>query len=273
MNRITFKVYFALDNIRRFTIDSIPSFPEFISIIQQLSPVTQQSRIFQYKDDEGDLITISSELEWKEMFSQFPHLPLFKIYISDLSKINRENQCPAKISCGYRPCREVFLPHVLQRRGLNQLNEKLFNEASLTFRAQCHLQPDNPIPYYNVACSESLMGNTENALEYLFKAIDLGYNDLEHILKDEDLVNIYHMDQFKQACDRIRKETLQPQSNQNTSHSPWAAQREVLHDMGYVNDELILPLLEKFQGDIQRTLQVLLGEQSISYPTFSCLVS
>jgi len=322
MNRISFKVYFGSDNIRRFTNDSIPSFQEFQSIITKLSP-TQVRRI-QYKDAEGDLITIASELEWEEMFSQFPDEKLYKLYLSEPS-IEKE-ECPSfKPFYCRRPCRRgAFLPYGLQRRGLNLLFEKQYNEASLIFRTQCTLQPDNPIPFYNVACSESLMGNIEIALEYLEKAIHLGYNDLEHMLKDEDLVNIRHTDQFKMFCDRLRNETQKPKPDptkpQNPSPiisvnespkpttepqpepipeppkpttepkpehytspnankqpeplyipeppisietpkpSPFASQLDIMHEMGYYNDELILSLLQKYQGDLQKTLKVLIGE-------------
>jgi hypothetical protein len=284
----------------------------------------------QYKDAEGDLITIASELEWNEMFSQFPDLKLFKMYLSEApTPVELQNKdYPAKsFSCCSRPWRKgALLPHALQRKGLSQLHEKLYNEASLTFRAQCILQPENPIPHYNVACSESLMGNTANALEYLHKSINLGFNDLNHILKDEDLANINHTDEFQLACDRLRNSTKpqphnqtsspissqpqpdlkesqppnqtsspvsnQPQpdlkeslpSTQNASPissqvqpdlkepkptpirndpSPWAKQLELMHDMGYYEDQLIVPLLQKFKGDIQRTLQMLLGDEEL----------
>jgi len=265
------------------------------------------------------------------MFSQFPDLKLYKLYLSEPSNIEKED-CPAfKLPFCRRSCRRgAFLPYALQRRGLNLLIDKQYNEASLTFRTQCTLQLDNPVPFYNnVACSESLMGNTANALEFLEKAINLGYNDLEHMLKDEDLVNIRYTDQFKMTCDRLRNETHKPKPDptkpQNTSPiinneppksttepqpepipeppkpttepkpeppqpttepkpeqytspitnesipeppiaietpkpSPWASQLEIMHEMGYYNDEFVLPLLQKYQGDLQRTLQVLIGE-------------
>jgi tetratricopeptide (TPR) repeat protein len=228
MNRISFKVYFALDNIRRFTCESIPTLLEFNSITSKLSPASQARRV-QYKDDEEDLITIDSEGEWEEMFSQFPDLKLYRIYLSELSNIERpkpwwycHRPCRPNIEreewlakpwySRYRPCRRgAIFPYGLQRRGLNLLTEKQYNEASHIFRTQCNLQPDNPTPFYNVACSESLMGNTANALEYLEKAINLGFNDLEHMLKDEDLVNIHNTYQFKTACDRLRH-SMKPQN-------------------------------------------------------------
>jgi hypothetical protein len=350
MNRISFKVYFALDNIRRFTTESVPSLQEFNSIINKLSPTTSQARRVQYKDIEGDLITIDSECEWEEMFSQYSDLKLYRIYISESSNTEREVRQVKPISLRRnRPRGRVLYPYVLQCRGLNHLTHKQYHDASLTFRTQCSMQPDNPTPFYNVACCESLMGNTANAFEFLEKAINLGFNDLENMLKDEDLANIRKTDQFEVACDRIRNSTnyqntspinshskpteiqpdqntptdhkpiaLQPdqntslinndpkpiehqqntspinthskpteiQPNQNTSPidhkpiapnqntspikgpkpkvaqkpSPWASQLKILHDMGYYNDELFLRLLDNFRGDIQRTLEVLIGE-------------
>jgi len=45
--------------------------------------------------------------------------------------------------------------------------------------------------------------------------------------------------------------------------SPWASHLAVFHDMGYFNDELISSLLEKYQGDVRRTVMALLESSTI----------
>ncbi len=49
------------------------------------------------------------------------------------------------------------------------------------------LKPSDPLVHYNLACSYSLLGSANKALESLGKAIDLGYNDIRHLESDSDL--------------------------------------------------------------------------------------
>ena len=49
------------------------------------------------------------------------------------------------------------------------------------------LAPRDPLVRYNLACSLSLVGEAEEACKALGKAIQLGYDDLDHMLSDPDL--------------------------------------------------------------------------------------
>ena len=49
------------------------------------------------------------------------------------------------------------------------------------------LKPENETIRYNLACSYALIGQTDNALKNLSKAVDLGYNDVDHLRNDHDL--------------------------------------------------------------------------------------
>lgn len=46
------------------------------------------------------------------------------------------------------------------------------------------------IAYYNLACAEALLNNTDSAVIALAQAVDAGYSDVDHLLKDEDLASI-----------------------------------------------------------------------------------
>ncbi|MCX7704184.1 MAG: hypothetical protein N2234_08855 [Planctomycetota bacterium] len=59
------------------------------------------------------------------------------------------------------------------------------------------LLPDDPVVYYNLACSYSLLNRTTEALEILFHAINLGFSDIELLLKDEDLKNLRATPEFR----------------------------------------------------------------------------
>jgi tetratricopeptide (TPR) repeat protein len=50
--------------------------------------------------------------------------------------------------------------------------------------------PEEPTFYYNLACSYSLLGDVDPAFKALQKAIQLGYQNFEHLQKDADLDNL-----------------------------------------------------------------------------------
>ena len=49
------------------------------------------------------------------------------------------------------------------------------------------IKPDNKLIRYNLACSYALTGQNEKAISSLNKAIELGYNDIDHLRQDRDL--------------------------------------------------------------------------------------
>jgi len=58
------------------------------------------------------------------------------------------------------------------------------------------LAPDDPVAFYNLACSHSLLNNVANGIQALEKACELGYKDFSFLLKDPDLVNVRADKQF-----------------------------------------------------------------------------
>jgi tetratricopeptide (TPR) repeat protein len=49
------------------------------------------------------------------------------------------------------------------------------------------LEPQNPLVFYNLACSYSLSGDFSQAAGALDKALQLGYRDFDWLAKDPDL--------------------------------------------------------------------------------------
>jgi tetratricopeptide (TPR) repeat protein len=49
------------------------------------------------------------------------------------------------------------------------------------------IKPENKLIRYNLACSYALTGEKEKALSCLNKAVELGYDDVEHLRQDRDL--------------------------------------------------------------------------------------
>ncbi len=53
------------------------------------------------------------------------------------------------------------------------------------------LRPEDPMIYYNLACSYALLNQNQPSLASLTKAIELGYDDFEYLKTDGDLENLF----------------------------------------------------------------------------------
>ncbi|MFN0205897.1 MAG: TPR end-of-group domain-containing protein [Planctomycetota bacterium] len=71
-------------------------------------------------------------------------------------------------------------------------------------RRLVRLQPGQPVLRYNLACSLALVEMNDEAVEELTKAIELGYDDVEHMLKDRDLESLRHDERFEELVRRLR---------------------------------------------------------------------
>jgi predicted Zn-dependent protease len=58
------------------------------------------------------------------------------------------------------------------------------------------LKPNDPTVAYNLACSLSLIGQTEESIAALKKAVALGYSDLAWMRKDPDLEGVRGLPEF-----------------------------------------------------------------------------
>lgn len=67
------------------------------------------------------------------------------------------------------------------------------------------LKPEDPIVHYNFACSFSLLGDLEQALAELKKAVLLGYDDFPYILEDPDLENVRKHPKFQEFFQKLKR--------------------------------------------------------------------
>ena len=67
------------------------------------------------------------------------------------------------------------------------------------------LRPKDSLVHYNLACSFSLMERINESLKSLEKAIDLGYDDLMHLVNDSDLDSLRDEDGFKVLIHKLKK--------------------------------------------------------------------
>ena len=80
--------------------------------------------------------------------------------------------------------------------------EVLMNLGDLFTQKGCHrrallvdlrlarLCPKNPEVMYNLACSHAQLQHTADALASLRRAVELGFDDLDHLISDPDLASI-----------------------------------------------------------------------------------
>lgn len=74
------------------------------------------------------------------------------------------------------------------------------------------LMPTDPTAHYNLACSQSLLGLTEDALGSLATAVNRGYGDAEFMSTDEDLSGVRGDPRFRSLLERIRSNPISGES-------------------------------------------------------------
>ncbi len=90
------------------------------------------------------------------------------------------------------------LAHVLTRLG--RLEEGLAADERLV-----RLAPENPTVHYNLACSLALLGRPGGALQALARAVDLGYDDVLHLLDDPDLASLRGEPRFRELVTLLER--------------------------------------------------------------------
>ena len=60
------------------------------------------------------------------------------------------------------------------------------------------LRHSDPVTWYNLACSYSLLNRLDDALQALRRSIELGYVDVDYLLQDPDLMNLRESQQYRQ---------------------------------------------------------------------------
>jgi len=66
-------------------------------------------------------------------------------------------------------------------------------------------RPNDPVVFYNLACSYSLVGDVFQSLEALKKAFALGYRDLSHLFDDPDLEQVRKHPLFNSLLEKINE--------------------------------------------------------------------
>ena len=92
---------------------------------------------------------------------------------------------------------------VLQALGNAYTARGYYEKGLFVDRKLSKLCPHDPIVFYNLGCSYSLMGEVDDAIENLKTSIELGYTDVEHMNGDPDLKNLRADARYEELVQRI----------------------------------------------------------------------
>ncbi len=92
----------------------------------------------------------------------------------------------------------AFLGNTFTRRGLHQKG------LDLDLRL-VRLRPESPRAFYNLACSYALLGRPDDALGALERALEHGFDDAQHLARDDDLKSLHDDPRFAEIIVRARK--------------------------------------------------------------------
>ncbi|HOB33315.1 MAG TPA: hypothetical protein PKH32_10600, partial [Verrucomicrobiota bacterium] len=93
----------------------------------------------------------------------------------------------------------------LQLLGDHYTQRGRFEEGLKVDEKLAELEPTNPLVFYNLACSYSLVGKVELAAASLKKSIRLGYRDFKWLAKDPDLRTLREHPAYRSIRDQIRR--------------------------------------------------------------------
>lgn len=65
-------------------------------------------------------------------------------------------------------------------------------------------EPPDPVDAYNLACALALDGKSSEALEWLERAVELGYANLDHMERDPDLDSLRTAEAYRRLVERLR---------------------------------------------------------------------
>jgi len=140
--------------------------------------------------------------------------------------------------------------------------------------------PNDITALYNLACADSLLGNIEISLNNLERSIELGFQDLTHILNDQDLNNIKFTERFSDIIRSLEqklnqsnkgpqndtKETSQQKTKESPLNQPSSNEesslkiQSILSTLGIdLPTTVIKDLLDQYHGNTETILSLILN--------------
>lgn len=95
---------------------------------------------------------------------------------------------------------------VLQVLGNNLIAKGDFARGLEMDLAHVRLRPESELAHYNLACTYSLLGKVDLALDSLQRAVLYGYDDLTYLLEDRDLEAVRRDPRFGQFLQQLQRD-------------------------------------------------------------------
>ncbi len=92
----------------------------------------------------------------------------------------------------------------LQLLGDNYTKRGRYSEGLNVDERLAELEPENPLVFYNLACSYSLTDQCDRAADAIEKALALGYRDFNWMAKDTDLKKLRAHARYKAIREAVR---------------------------------------------------------------------
>jgi tetratricopeptide (TPR) repeat protein len=145
-------------------------------------------------------------------------LDIRKLYIGGITaNIFRpiETPCPNDAEFEVQFCEEIL------RRNPNHLEALVLQGDAYSRQGQyqkgleldlklTQIRPDSELLRYNLACSYALAGQKDTAFRTLHQAVALGYHDVEHLCRDNDLNSLKSDPRFEALVRKLIAEETQP---------------------------------------------------------------
>ena len=125
---------------------------------------------------------------------------------NDSRKKARTNQRELDVKIGFMEGivrRDPTYVDALQLLGDHYTQRGRFSEGLNVDECLARLEPENPVVFYNLACSYSLTDQFDRAAEALEKAIQLGYEDFAWLAKDPDLKKFRKQPAFRAILKKV----------------------------------------------------------------------
>ncbi len=110
-----------------------------------------------------------------------------------------------KILRAYPEFVDVLIPlgEAYTRRGLHARGLEI--DLRLT-----QLRAGDPLVWYNLACSYSLLTRLDDSLKALRRSFELGYRDVTHLQQDPDLANLRQSPQYRRFLESLAAQAASP---------------------------------------------------------------
>jgi hypothetical protein len=258
------KVYLQR-SIRRFTITTDTTYEQFVALFKDIYPQEVNSLLFQYVDDEEDLVSFSTQHEWENALKNHVESKAKLLRVKVRSNIPQRQQ---------------------QRSAKNLFNgpryrDGLFKQFSGLFSARCASQQkcgakkeDNieKLIEHCVPILKNLFGveieikreqsqqNQEKKPEITEKIQDKKEGDNIEEKKEEHIEEIVIDDEAPLIEGEKEEKQVVTETFNRVEQAPvvtYAIKLEKLKNMGFTNEKLNVNLLKTYKGDLVRAVNAL----------------